>query len=298
MKVVVTGAKGQLGQDVMAELAKRGHEGIGVDIQEMDITDAASVREVLTEAKPDAVVHCAAWTAVDIAEDEENRSKVHAVNALGTRNIAAVCRELDCKLLYISTDYVFSGEGTAMWEPDDTNREPVNWYGQTKYEGELAVEELLSKYFIVRIAWAFGEHGANFVRTMLRLGKQRDRLTVVKDQVGSPTYMPDVARLIVDMIETDRYGRYHATNEGFCSWYEFAKEIFRQAAERGYSEYDEEHLQVAPVSSAEYPTKAKRPTNSRMNKAKLSQNGFEHLPTWQDALARYLSIGGILDGTD
>lgn len=298
MKVLVTGAGGQLGYDVMHELACRGHEAVGVDIGEMDITDAASVRKVLFEQFPDVVIHLAAWTAVDAAEAEENRETVRLVNATGTRYIAQMCRELGCKMMYISTDYVFDGEGTEPWEPDDTMRKPLNWYGQTKYEGELAVEELLTKYFIVRISWVFGEHGKNFVKTMLRLGKTKERLTVVNDQIGSPTYTADLARLLVDMAETEKYGRYHATNEGICSWYEYAVEIFRQAAELGYEEYDARHLQVEPVSSDAYPSVAKRPANSRMSKDKLVQQGFEPLPAWQDALKRYLSIGGMIDGTD
>ena len=286
MKVLVTGVKGQLGYDVVQELTKRGHTAIGVDIEEMDITDAASVQHVLHDCNPDAVIHCAAWTAVDAAEDEQD--KVRLVNATGTKNIAEVCKELDCKMMYISTDYVFNGEGTNFWEPDDLNREPLNVYGQTKYEGELAIEETLEKYFIVRIAWVFGINGKNFIKTMLNLGKNHDKLTVVNDQVGSPTYTYDLARLLVDMIETDKYGRYHATNEGICSWYEFACEIFKQAALMGHSEYDSEHLCVEPVSADHYPAKAKRPSNSRMSKEKLTENGFNRLPTWQDAVKRYL----------
>lgn len=275
MKVLVTGVKGQLGYDVMNELAKRGHEGIGVDIQEMDITDAASVEKVITEAAPEAVIHCAAYTAVDAAEDNEELCR--RVNAEGTENIARVCKALNCKMMYISTDYVFNGQGTRPWEPDD-EREPLNVYGQTKYEGELAVEAL-EKFFIVRIAWVFGVNGKNFIKTMLNLGKTREHLTVVADQVGSPTYTYDLARLLVDMIETDKYGRYHATNEGLCSWYEFACEIFKQAGM---------NVRVSPVSSDEYPAKAKRPMNSRMDKSKLDWNGFRRLPSWQDALGRYL----------
>ena len=286
MKVLVTGVKGQLGYDVVQELTKRGHTAIGVDIEEMDITDAASVQHVLHDCNPDAVIHCAAWTAVDAAEDEQD--KVRLVNATGTKNIAEVCKELNCKMMYISTDYVFNGEGTNFWEPDDLNREPLNVYGQTKYEGELAIEETLEKYFIVRIAWVFGINGKNFIKTMLNLGKNHDKLTVVNDQVGSPTYTYDLARLLVDMIETDKYGRYHATNEGICSWYEFAGEIFKQAALVGHSEYDSEHLCVEPVSADHYPAKAKRPSNSRMSKEKLTENGFDRLPTWQDAVKRYL----------
>lgn len=275
MRVLVTGVKGQLGYDVMNELAGRGHEGIGVDIQEMDITDAASVEKVITEAAPDAVIHCAAYTAVDAAED--NVDLCRRVNAGGTENIARVCKALNCKMMYISTDYVFNGQGTRPWEPDD-KREPLNVYGQTKYEGELAVETL-EKFFLVRIAWVFGVNGKNFIKTMLNLGKTRDHLTVVADQIGSPTYTYDLARLLVDMIETDKYGRYHATNEGLCSWYEFACEIFKQAGM---------NVTVSPVTSDQYPAKAKRPMNSRMDKSKLDAMGFKRLPSWQDALGRYL----------
>ena len=275
MRVLVTGVKGQLGYDVMNELAGRGHEGIGVDIQEMDITDAASVEKVITEAAPDAVIHCAAYTAVDAAED--NVDLCRRVNAGGTENIVRVCKALNCKMMYISTDYVFNGQGTRPWEPDD-KREPLNVYGQTKYEGELAVETL-EKFFLVRIAWVFGVNGKNFIKTMLNLGKTRDHLTVVADQIGSPTYTYDLARLLVDMIETDKYGRYHATNEGLCSWYEFACEIFKQAGM---------NVTVSPVTSDQYPAKAKRPMNSRMDKSKLDEMGFKRLPSWQDALGRYL----------
>lgn len=276
MKVLVTGVKGQLGYDVMAELAKRNIEAIGVDIDEMDITDKISVEKVIGEAAPDVVVHCAAYTAVDAAED--NEALCRRVNADGTRNIAEVCKKLDCKMVYISTDYVFDGQGTRPWEPDD-ERHPLNVYGQTKYEGELAVQENLSKYFIVRIAWVFGKNGKNFVKTMLKLAETHDKLTVVNDQFGSPTYTYDLARLLVDMIQTDKYGIYHATNEGTCTWYEFACEIFRQAGVK---------IEVTPVPASEYPAKAKRPENSRLDKSKLTENGFERLPSWQDALGRYL----------
>ncbi len=276
MKVLVTGVKGQLGYDVMAELAKRNIEAIGVDIDEMDITDKISVEKVIGEAAPDVVVHCAAYTAVDAAED--NEALCRRVNADGTRNIAEVCKKLDCKMVYISTDYVFDGQGTRPWEPDD-ERHPLNVYGQTKYEGELAVQENLSKYFIVRIAWVFGKNGKNFVKTMLKLAETHDKLTVVNDQFGSPTYTYDLARLLVDMIQTDKYGIYHATNEGICTWYEFACEIFRQAGVK---------IEVTPVPASEYPAKAKRPENSRLDKSKLTENGFERLPSWQDALGRYL----------
>jgi dTDP-4-dehydrorhamnose reductase len=277
MKVFVTGVKGQLGFDVVNELNKRGHEAIGVDIEEMDITDEESVNRVIKAAAPDAVIHCAAYTAVDAAEDNEELCR--KVNATGTGYIAKVCRELDIKMMYISTDYVFNGQGTRPWEPDD-KREPLNVYGQTKYEGELAIEETLDKYFTVRIAWVFGVNGKNFIKTMLNLGKTRDKLTVVADQVGSPTYTYDLARLLVDMIETEKYGRYHATNEGLCSWYEFACEIFKQAGM---------NVTVEPVSSDQFPVKAKRPMNSRISKEKLEENGFLRLPPWQDALARYLT---------
>lgn len=276
MKVLVTGVKGQLGYDVVNELKKRGHTAVGTDVEEMDITDAAKVRKVLTEENPDAVIHCAAYTAVDDAEDHVEVCR--RINADGTENIAKVCHELDCKLLYVSTDYVFNGEGERPWEPDD-KREPLNVYGQTKCEGELAVEKYVEKFFIVRIAWVFGVNGKNFIKTMLRLGKDHDELTVVADQIGSPTYTYDLSRLLVDMIESDKYGRYHATNEGLCSWYEFAVEIFRQAGMDVY---------VRPVTSEEYPAKAKRPHNSRMDKSKLDENGFKRLPEWKDALARYL----------
>lgn len=277
MKVLVTGVKGQLGYDVVNELKKRGHEAVGVDIEEMDITDEESVNRVIREAAPDSVIHCAAYTAVDAAEDNEELCR--AVNARGTGNIARVCKALDIPMMYISTDYVFNGQGTRPWEPDD-QREPLNIYGQTKYEGELEVEENLKKYFIVRIAWVFGVNGKNFIKTMLNLGKTRDKLSVVADQIGSPTYTFDLARLLVDMIETEKYGRYHATNEGLCSWYEFACEIFKQAGM---------NVTVEPVTSDQFPVKAKRPMNSRISKDKLIENGFQPLPSWQDALRRYLT---------
>ena len=276
MKILVTGVKGQLGYDVVKELEKRGMEAVGVDIEEMDITDAASVDAVIKGAAPDAVIHCAAYTAVDAAED--NVEICRKVNADGPRNIAKVCKELDIKMIQISTDYVFEGLGERPWETDD-KANPQSVYGLTKYEGEQAVMENLDKYFIVRIAWVFGVNGKNFVKTMLNLGKTRDKLTVVCDQFGSPTYTYDLARLLVDMVLTDKYGIYHATNEGFCNWYEFACEIFKQA---GIS------VEVAPVTSDQYPAKAKRPFNSRMSKDKLEENGFERLPEWQDALGRYL----------
>ena len=286
MKVFVTGAKGQLGHDVMNELARRGIEGIGADVDEMDITDPEACRRVIAEARPGAVIHCAAYTAVD--EAERHPKLCMKVNAEGTGNIAKVCRELDIKMMYISTDYVFDGQGTRPWEPDDA-RDPLNVYGQAKYEGELAIEELLEKYFIVRIAWVFGVNGRNFIKTMLRLGKERGAVSVVDDQIGSPTYTFDLARLLVDMIQTEQYGRYHATNEGLCSWYEFAAEIFKQAGM--------EHVSVTPVSTeaytAMYPGQARRPMNSRISKDKLEEKGFKRLPPWQDALRRYLEeIGG------
>lgn len=278
MKVFVTGVKGQLGYDVVKELESRGMEAVGVDIEEMDITDAASVDKVIKAAAPDAVIHCAAYTAVDAAEDNEELCR--RVNADGPKNIAKVCKELDIKMLQISTDYVFSGQGERPWEPED-EADPQSVYGQTKYEGELAVKEILDKYFIVRIAWVFGENGKNFVKTMLNLAKTRDTLTVVNDQFGSPTYTADLAKLLVDMVQTDKYGVYHATNEGTCSWYEFACAIFKEAGIE---------MNVLPVSSAEYAAKAKRPANSRMSKEKLTKNGFEKLPTWQDALKRYIPV--------
>ena len=285
MKVFVTGAKGQLGYDVVNELNKRGHEAIGVDIDELDITKEQDVYAMLDEVKPDGVIHCAAWTAVDDAED--NYDKVMEVNAKGTEYIAKACKKLDVPMIYISTDYVFNGEGTTPWKPDD-KREPLNVYGESKYRGELAVEELLEEYYIVRIAWVFGHNGHNFVDTMLNLGKTHDELTVVDDQIGTPTYTYDLARLLVDMIETDKYGNYHATNEGgFISWYDFTVEIIKQA-----SEYDDiyKKVEVLPVGSDAYPAKAKRPSNSRMDKSKLAKNGFEPLPNWKDSLNRYLKI--------
>lgn len=290
MKVFVTGVKGQLGHDVVNELRKRNHEAIGVDIEEMDITDKTSVDRVIKEANPDAVIHCAAWTAVDAAEDEDKKEKVRLVNAVGTQYIADVCKELNIKMMYISTDYVFDGQGETPWEPDCKDYKPLNVYGQTKLEGELAVSNTLSDYFIIRIAWVFGKNGKNFIKTMLNVGKTHDTLTVVNDQIGTPTYTYDLARLLVDMIETEKYGYYHATNEGgYISWHTFASEIFRQAASMGHPEYDKDHLTVLPVTTAEYGiSKAKRPFNSRLDKSKLVQNGFTPLPTWQDALERYL----------
>ena len=299
MKVFVTGVGGQLGHDVMNELHKRGFEGIGSDIQpeysgvadgsavtvmpyvQMDITDMDMVSKVLEAAAPDVVIHCAAWTAVDLAEDEDKIDKVRAINAEGTANIASVCKKLDCKMMYISTDYVFNGQGQIPWEPDCKDYQPLNVYGQTKLEGELAVSSLLNKYFIVRIAWVFGLNGKNFIKTMLNVGKRFDTVRVVNDQIGTPTYTLDLSRLLVDMAQSEKYGYYHATNEGgYISWYDFTCEIFRQA---GYS------TKVVPVTTAEYGlSKAARPYNSRLDKSKLVQEGFEPLPTWQDALSRYL----------
>ena len=299
MKVFVTGVGGQLGHDVMNELHKRGYEGIGSDIApqysgvqdgsavtameyvSLDITRRELVEQVITSVKPDVVVHCAAWTAVDLAEEPEKAETVRAINAGGTENIAAVCKKLDCKMIYISTDYVFDGQGEAPWQPDCKDYAPLNVYGQTKLAGEQAVASLLQKFFIVRIAWVFGLNGKNFIKTMLSLGKKYPQLRVVSDQIGTPTYTLDLARLLVDMAQTEKYGYYHATNEGgYISWYEFACEIFRQA---GYT------TQVLPVTTAEYGlSKAARPFNSRLDKSKLVKMGFEPLPTWQNALARYL----------
>lgn len=279
MKVLVTGVKGQLGYDVVNELNCRGHIAVGVDKEEMDVTDEASVARVLNEVKPEAVIHCAAWTAVDAAED--NEESVRLVNAVGTENIVLECKKLGCKLLYVSTDYVFDGRGDEPWQSDCKDYKPLNIYGKTKLEGELAVAGALEKFFIVRIAWVFGKNGKNFIKTMLNVGKTHDTVRVVNDQIGTPTYTFDLARLLVDMIETDKYGYYHATNEGgYISWYDFTKEIFRQA---GYS------TKVIPVTTAEYGlSKAARPFNSRLDKSKLTVNGFKPLPDWKDALSRYL----------
>ena len=291
MKVLVTGVKGQLGYDVVNELEKQNIEAVGVDIEEMDITDSASVNKFIKEVNPDAVIHCAAWTAVDAAEDEDKKEKVKLVNVDGTQNIANVCKELDIKMMYISTDYVFNGEGTEPWQPDCKDYAPQNVYGQTKLDGELAVANTLDKYFIVRIAWVFGKNGNNFIKTMLKVGKNHNQLKVVSDQIGTPTYTFDLAKLLVSMIVTDKYGYYHATNEGgYISWWDFTKEIFKQATELGYDRYSEENITVTPVTTAEYGvSKAKRPFNSRLDKSKLVANGFTPLPTWQDALERYLS---------
>jgi len=299
MKVFVTGVAGQLGHDVMNELASRGYVGVGTDLAEsysgiqdstyvttaeyvsLDITDKSAVMNTIKSIKPDVVVHCAAWTAVDLAEDEDKQAKVKAINVDGTQNIADACKEIDAKMVYISTDYVFDGQGTKPWNPDCKDYKPLNVYGETKLGGELAVSNTLSKYFIVRIAWVFGKNGNNFIKTMLYVGKKFDTLKVVNDQIGTPTYTYDLARLLVDMIETDKYGYYHATNEGgYISWYDFACEIFKQA---GYTN------NVIPVTTKEYGlSKAARPFNSRLDKSKLVENGFKPLPTWQDALKRYL----------
>lgn len=277
MKVLVTGVKGQLGYDVVRELQSRGHEAIGVDIEEMDITDETAVSRVMEETAPEAVIHCSAFTAVDRAEEEQELC--YKVNVQGTENIAKMCQKLGCKMLYLSTDYIFSGEGQRPWEPEDTPS-PLNSYGQSKYQGEVALRQYVDKYFIVRISWVFGINGNNFIKTMLRLGKENGAVKVVDDQIGSPTYTFDLAKLLVDMIETEQYGAYHATNEGICSWYEFAKEIFQEA--------NMKEVTVTPVSSEEFPVKAKRPKNSRMSKEKLVQNGFSLLPSWQDAVKRYI----------
>lgn len=308
MKIFVTGVAGQLGHDVMNELHKRGYEGIGSDIAPeysgaadgspvttmpyvaMDITDGDAVEKTLTDIAPDVVVHCAAWTAVDLAEDEDKQEKVRVINVDGTANIAKACKAIDAKMIYISTDYVFDGQGETPWDPDCKDYAPLNVYGKTKLEGELAVANTLEKFFIVRIAWVFGTNGKNFIKTMLQVGKNHDKLTVVCDQIGTPTYTYDLARLLVDMLETEKYGYYHATNEGgYVSWYDFAQEIFHQAAAMGYEEYDERHLTISPVTTAEYGvSKAARPFNSRLDKSKLVREGFAPLPTWQDALSRYL----------
>lgn len=308
MKLFVTGVAGQLGHDVMNELHKRGYEGVGSDLApeyagiqdgspvtampyvSMDITNAEAVERIITEIKPDAVVHCAAWTAVDAAEDEDKKETVRLVNVVGTENIAAVCKKLGIKMMYLSTDYVFDGQGTEPWQPDCKDYRPLNVYGQTKLDGELAVYNNVEKFFIIRIAWVFGKNGKNFIKTMLNLGKTHDTIRVVSDQIGTPTYTYDLARLMVDMIATEKYGYYHATNEGgFISWYDFTKEIFRQAAAAGHPEYEPSKVNVIPVTTAEYGiSKAARPFNSRLDKSKLSVNGFTPLPTWQDALSRYL----------
>ncbi len=279
MKVLVTGVKGQLGYDVVNELEKRGHDVFGTDVHNMDITDGAAVEQTIKAYMPDMVIHCAAYTAVDNAED--NIELCRKINKDGTENIARACRETDAAMIYISTDYVFDGQGERPWKPEDRT-DPLNVYGLTKYEGEQAVQKYLDKFFIVRIAWVFGVNGKNFIKTMLRLGKERGAVSVVNDQFGTPTYTYDLARLLADMAESDKYGIYHATNEGgFCSWYEFACEIFRAAGM---------DVSVTPVSSGEFPAKAKRPENSRMSKEKLSEQGFERLPDWKDAVKRYVDI--------
>lgn len=278
MKILVTGYKGQLGYDVVNEATSRGIEAIGVDIDEMDITNQEQVNTVIKSGNYDAVVHCAAWTAVDKAEEPELFETVKKVNATGTKYIANVCEELDIPMMYFSTDYVFDGEGTTPWNEYD-ERHPLNVYGITKAQGEEFVEKL-KKHFIIRIAWVFGKNGNNFIKTMLRLGKERGAVSVVNDQVGNPTYTYDLAKLVVDMIQTDKYGKYHATNSGdFISWYDFACEIFKQAGM---------DVKVTPVDSNQFPAKAKRPKNSRMNQTELDKNGFNRLPAWQDALGRYL----------
>ncbi len=299
MKIFVTGVAGQLGHDVMNALAARGYAGVGSDLApayagvqdgspvctmpyvSLDITDAASVEKALTSVRPDVVIHCAAWTAVDLAEDEDKVEKVRAINAFGTQNIANVCKTLGCKMVYISTDYVFDGQGQTPWQPDCKDYAPLNVYGRTKLEGELAVANTLEKYFIVRIAWVFGLNGKNFIKTMLSVGKKYDTVRVVCDQIGTPTYTLDLSRLLIDMVETEKYGYYHATNEGgYISWYDFTCEIFRQA---GYN------TKIVPVTTEEYGlSKAARPFNSRLDKSKLVEAGFTPLPTWQDALSRYL----------
>lgn len=287
MKIFVTGVGGQLGFDVMNELKKRNHECVGSDITEnadvrLDITDKTAVEKILKEIKPDAVIHCAAWTAVDAAEDEENRDKVYAVNVTGTKNIAEACKDLGCKMIYISTDYVFDGQGTEPWTADCKDFAPLNYYGQTKLEGETAVKSILDKYFIVRIAWVFGKNGRNFIRTMINVGKTHDTVRVVNDQIGTPTYTFDLARLLVDMAESEKYGCYHATNEGgYISWYDFCREFYRQYGLTA---------KVIPVTTAEYGlSKAARPFNSRLDKSKLKESGFVPLPDWKDAVRRYLS---------
>ena len=298
MNILVTGANGLLGRAVMTELRRRGHHGIAVGrapqcrstdaaaYVQADLCDASAVQALFAGVQPDAAIHCAAWTAVDLAEDDDKVEKVRTVNAGGTRNIANACKAQNCKMLYLSTDYVFDGQGTEPWKPDCKDYKPLNVYGQTKLEGELAVSETLEKYFIVRIAWVFGLNGKNFIKTMLNVGKTHDTVRVVNDQIGTPTYTYDLARLLVDMIESDKYGYYHATNEGgYISWYDFTCEIFRQA---GYS------TKVIPVTTEEYGlSKAARPFNSRLDKHKLVENGFQPLPSWQDALSRYLVEIGV-----
>lgn len=281
MKVLVTGAKGQLGHDLVIELNRRHHEAIGVDVAEMDITDEAAVHSVILGIKPDAVIHCAGWTAVDAAEDAVNREKVFAINSLGTEYIAKACLKTDAKMIYISTDYVFDGKGEKPWQADDKNYKPLSVYGESKLKGELAVSQTLKKFFVVRTAWVFGLNGNNFVKTMIGVGKTHDAVRVVNDQIGTPTYTVDLAKLLADMVETDKYGYYHATNEGgFISWYDFTEQIYKEVGL---------NTKVIPVSTAEYGiSKAKRPFNSRLDKSKLKENGFTPLPDWKDALKRYL----------
>ncbi len=281
MKVLVTGVKGQLGHDVHNELVKRGIESIATDIEEMDITDAVAVEKVISQKKPDAIIHCAAWTAVDAAEDEENKELVRKINTDGTKNIANVCSKYNCKMMYISTDYVFNGQGVEAWQADCKDYYPLSVYGKTKLDGELAVSSILDEYFIVRIAWVFGLNGKNFIKTMLSLSEKYSEIRVVNDQIGTPTYTFDLARLLVDIVVTDKYGYYHATNEGgYISWADFATEIFKLAGK---------NTKVTPVTTAEYGvSKAQRPFNSRLDKSKLIENGFQALPTWKDALSRYL----------
>lgn len=278
MKILVTGVKGQLGYDVVQEGESRGLDMFGTDVDNMDITNAGQVKQVIEAYKPDAVIHCAAYTAVDAAED--NQELCRKINVDGTRNIAEVCKDMDIPMMYFSTDYIFDGQGENFWKEDDP-KNPLNVYGQTKYEGELAVQELIDKHFILRISWVFGVNGNNFIKTMLRVGPQRGEVGVVADQIGSPTYTYDLAKLVIDMIQTDKYGAYHVTNEGICSWYEFACEIFKQAGL---------DVKVNPLTTAEYPAKAARPFNSRMSKDKLINAGFKMLPGWQDALGRYLEV--------
>ena len=295
MKVLVTGTSGQLGFDVMEELARRGYEGVGADRSDteanfehvkLDITDKDRVLEVVKEIKPDVIVHCAAWTNVDGAEDPEKLSVVRAVNVDGTRNLAEACKEVDAKFVYISTDYVFDGGGSEPWQPDDKNYAPINVYGQSKLDGELEVSKILDKYFIVRIAWVFGRNGKNFIKTMIEVGKKHDVVKVVDDQIGTPTYTVDLARLLVDMIETDKYGYYHATNEGgYISWADFAEEIYKDAG----IDVKVEHVSTSEYEKSAGKTVAKRPFNSRLDKSKLVENGFEPLPTWQDATKRFIS---------
>ena len=323
MKVLVTGVGGQLGHDVMNELAGRGYEGVGSDIQpeyagvqdgtpvtrmpyiSLDITDKDAVMAAAKKIHPDVIVHCAAWTAVDLAEDDDKVAKVRAVNVGGTQNMADASKAVDAKLVYLSTDYVFDGQGTTPWDPDFKGYKPLNVYGQTKLDGELAISNTVDKYFIVRIAWVFGKNGKNYIKTMLNIGKNHDELRIVDDQIGTPTYTFDLARLLVDMIETGKYGYYHATNAelpetesgytkegtktGYISWYDFSREIFRQAAALGHPEYDQDHLKLTPVTTEEYGlSKAKRPYNSRLDKSKLLKAGFTPLPDWRDAVSRYL----------